>query len=76
MGSGLHGKGVNPTVGLKMGTTYVLSRIIYGLESCVLKKSDINALSVYYRKLLRQIQGLHDTTAQEAIFLLIGALPL
>ena len=76
MGSGLNGKGENPTVSLRMVTTYVLPRIIYGLESCILKKSHINARSVYYRKLLHQIQGLHDNTAQEAIFLLIGALPL
>ena len=42
----------------------------------VLSTRQLNSLAVYYRTLLRQVQGLPTRTANEALYLLSGMLPL
>ncbi len=76
MGSGLYGGGMSPAAGTKVISTYVIPRLLYGLESTILSKSHINALNTYHKNLLRQIQGLPVRTATEAIYLLSGSLPV
>ncbi len=77
MGVGLHGiNGLDPGTAVHLVKTYILPKLLYGLDSVILRRKDIDELETYYRKLLRQIQGLPDTTANEAVYLLIGALPL
>lgn len=77
MGVGLHGKhGLNPSVSLKIITTYVIPRMLYGLETVQINITTMEKLELFYRGLLKDIQGLPKTTATEAVFLLIGALPL
>ena len=61
MGAGLHGlNGVNPEVSISMWQTYVRPRLMYGLESVYLSKSDISKLELYQRKVLRQILHLPE----------------
>ena len=76
MGTGLHGGGLNPIVSLHMIETYVIPRLLYGLDAVILNKTDVNKLSLYHRKLLKQIQGLPDRTPSTAIYLLLGAIPV
>ena len=77
MGAGLHGvNGLNPSISFRLIKTYIVPRILHGLEAMVLAESDKAALENYYRNLLRQIQHLPQNTANPAVYLLLGALPL
>ena len=67
---GLHGlNGIDPPAALKIIQTYVTPRLIHGLEVCVLPSGSLRAIDQYYKNLLRQIQGLPENTATEAVFL-------
>ena len=54
-------------------STFVLSRVIYELETLSLTKKDIEDLEKFQRKSLRQIQGLPDKTPN---CITLGILPL
>ena len=56
--------------------TYVLPILLHGLEALVLNQSDILKLETYYRNLLKHIQHLPASTANAAVYLLLGALPM
>ena len=74
---GLHGgHGLNPVTSLQIISTHVTPRMLYGLESCVLNKGEIDMLETYYRSLLKDIQSLPSCTANEAVYLLLGTLPI
>ena len=55
---------------------YITPRLLHGLEATVLLKKDLAILDSFYKKLLRQVQGLPEATASEAIYLLIGTIPI
>ena len=77
MGAGFCGiKGLNPIITRTMMTTYVVPRMIYGLESQLLSNPQYTKLEDYHRNTLRQLQGLPRHVAKEAVYLLMGALPL
>jgi hypothetical protein len=77
MGTGLHGvNGLSPAVSLHIIKIYAIPRLLYGLDATVLSRKQRDELNGYYRNLLRMIQGLPTSTAKEAIFLLLGELPL
>ena len=77
MGTGLHGQnGLSPAIANHVIKIYVIPRLLYGLEATVLTKKQREELSTYHRNLLRIIQGLPKSTANEAIFILMGELPI
>ena len=77
MGAGLHcGNGLKQSVCGKLWSTYVVPRLLYGLEVLYLTGKDIKALEQYQRKSLRQIQSLPDKTHNAAVLALLGILPL
>ena len=77
MGAGLHGlTGLNPIASTKIYNTYVLPRLLTGLESVNLTKHEMDELERFHRQNLRHFQNLSPNTACEAIYFLIGALPL
>ena len=77
MGAGLHcGNGLKQSVCGKLWSTYVVPRLLYGLEVLDLTGKDIKALEQYQRKSLRQIQSLPDKTHNAAVLALLGILPL
>ena len=57
-------------------STFVVSRVIYGLKTLSLTKKDIENLEKFQRKSLRQIKGLQDKTSNCIILALLGILPL
>ena len=77
MGAGFHGGG-----GLKalqngyIWSTFVVPRLLYGLEALLLSKKDIECLDRFQRQCLKQIQGLPDKTANTICLALLGILPL
>jgi hypothetical protein len=77
MGAGLHGNnGVNPLLSAKMLTTFVMPRYMHSLETVTIKTTDMASLGMYHKRVLKKIQHLPDRTADEAVFLLIGQLPI
>ena len=77
MGAGLYAANGLPTlVSLRLYNTFVIPRILSGLESVVLKRKDINKLELYHRQTLRILQGLPERCAVEGVYLLAGALPI
>lgn len=77
MGAGLHGlNGINPKVSWKMICTFAEPRYLYGLEILNLNEGEKKMLNCYQKKTLKQIQHLPERTADAAVFLLLGALPV
>jgi hypothetical protein len=56
--------------------TYVLPRLIYGLEVLPLKEKHVENLEAFYRKSIRYVQSLPQRIATAAIYLLVGAIPI
>ena len=77
MGVGMYGcNGLDPPASMKIVSTYVTPRLLHGLNACSLTAGQVDRLSNFYKKLLRQIQGLYSNTAIVAVYLMIGALPI
>ena len=55
---------------------YVIPRILHGLEALVITGTHMKILEEYYRGMLRDLQALRDKTAKEAMYLLIGFMPI
>ena len=76
-GAGMYGlNGVNISTIMQLITIYVLPRLTYGLECLTLSPKEVEPMEVYYRNLLRQVQHLPQSTANPAVYLLVGALPV
>ncbi|MES9883383.1 MAG: reverse transcriptase family protein, partial [Sedimenticola sp.] len=77
MGPGFHSKtGLRQDQKGYIWTTYVLPRMLYGLEVQDLRKKDINTLEQFQRKSLKQVQGLPDRVANPIALSLLGILPI
>ena len=69
MGAGAYGNSrLNPLVSSKMWKTFALPRMLYGLEVCNLRQSDIEQLESVQRGILRRIQCLPDRVAIVAVY--------
>lgn len=74
--TGVHGtNGLNPRTSCKIFQTYVLPRLIYGLETLNLQNKDINLLTSFHLNTLKRLQSLPSRTATSAVYLLLGVLP-
>ena len=77
MNSGYHGtNGLSPATSFQIYITYVLPRLLYGLEILPLNKTHIASLEKFHKNSLRIIQSLPERTATAAVYLLLGALPV
>ena len=77
MGAGLHGQnGVNPMVSLAMWNVFVLPCLLYGLDILTLIKTEISKINQSHKKFLKQIMHLPDRTANAAIYILSGQIPI
>ena len=57
-------------------STFVIPRLLYGVECQLLKKKDMESLEKFQRKCLKQLQGLPDNTSSSACLCLLGILPV
>lgn len=74
---GLHGEdGLGPSAAIKIVQTFVTPRLLYGIEATIPSKQELEDMEKFHRKILRQIQGLPESTATEAIYILSGDLPI
>jgi hypothetical protein len=77
MGAGLHGlNGLPPIVSVKIYVTYVLPRMLSGLEATILTRPEINLLENFHKNTLRQFQNLPKRTGIPPIYLLLGVPPI
>jgi len=77
MGTGCHGSnGISPQVSIQIYRTYVLPRLMYGLEAVVLRSSQISDMERFHRSSLRDLQSLPQRVASCAVYLLGGIPPL
>ena len=77
MGAGFHSiNGLKQCVNGKLWSTYVIPRLLYGLEVLEMKQSDIKQLEQYQRKSLKQFQHLPDRTQNSVTLALLGILPI
>ena len=77
MGAGFHGGGgLKPSQNGYIWSTFIVPRLLYGLEALLLNKKDIDCLERFQRRCLKQIQGLPDKTSNSISLALLGVLPL
>ena len=77
MNTGCHGEsGINPITATKIYQVYVVPRLLSGLEVLNLTNSNIADLEIFHRKTLRALQSLPKCTANCAVYLLLGTLPI
>ena len=77
MGVGLHGtNGLNVETSLHIYNTFVIPKVLHGLEAMNINPVNITRLEVGHRALIRDIQGLPKRTATPSRFILSGAMPL
>jgi hypothetical protein len=77
MGTGLHGiNGVSPQSIKKMLNTYVIPRLIFGLEAMILTDKQKEYLDKYFRNLLKQLLSLPKCAGNESTYLLMGMPPI
>ena len=76
-GTGLHGtNGLPPTTCIKLFNTYVLPRLLYGLETFILKPTHFNLLERFHLSFLRKIQCLPSRSIRGITYLLLGVRPI
>ena len=77
MGAGLHGcNGQPPLISLHMYNIYIIPRFTYGLEVLCLSAVDIKALEKQHRSFIKSILHLPKNTANCALNILTGTLPV
>ena len=76
MGYGLHNNGVDPQAAIGITNMQIISKLLSGLKATILSNSDSNKIDSFFHKMLKQIQGLPDNTAREAVYILAGEMPI
>ncbi|XP_064638324.1 uncharacterized protein LOC135494338 [Lineus longissimus] len=77
MGVGFHSyNGLDPSASMKIYDTFVIPRLLHGLEATILSAAQVSQLDLFHRKALRLIQSLPESTAKSAIYLLLGTIPI
>ena len=75
MGAGFHGDSrLRAAQNGHIWSTFVIPRLLYGLEVQLLKKKDIANLERFQRHCLKQFQGLPDNTSNSVSLALLGIL--
>ena len=74
LGSGMHGKnGISPAITYQLWITFVIPRLLHGIELLDIRKTDVEKLEIYQRKVLKQLQTLPLNTPSVAVLSLLGA---
>ena len=77
MGAGLHGdNGLHPDTSVHIMQTYILPILVYGLEVVLPRRELMEQIDRLHKKFLKQILSLPNTTANPAIYILSGTIPI
>ena len=76
-GAGFHGiNGVGTEVIHKQWTSCVRPVLTYGLEALILDVKELEVIETFARSMLKRLQSLPNSTANQATYLLFGTLPI
>ena len=76
-GSGLHGiNGLGLSAAFNLVQTFIVPILLYGLNAVTLPNCEIEKLEKFFKDILRQLQGLPSSSANIAVYLLAGTIPL
>ena len=76
-GAGLHGRnGLPPGTSLHIWLAYVEPILLYGLETVLLTKKELDVLLQFERKTLKELQFLPIRTSNAITYLLLGKIPI
>ena len=67
---------MNPSVIIRMWNMYARPRMLFGLDCVLLSKKDYSKLSSYHKSYLKMIMNLSERTADAAVYIISGELPL
>ncbi|CAC5395323.1 unnamed protein product [Mytilus coruscus] len=67
---------LNPQISYKIYQSYVIPRLLYGMEILPLNQSQLDIMIRFHTKTLRNIQSLPTRTATGSVFMLLGALTI
>ncbi|CAC5424233.1 unnamed protein product [Mytilus coruscus] len=77
MNTGLHGtNGINQQTSYKIYQSYVIPRLVYGMEILPLNQRQLDIMTRFHTKTLRNIQSLPTKTATGSVLMLLGALTI
>ncbi|CAG2198574.1 unnamed protein product [Mytilus edulis] len=77
MGTGLHGKnGLDPGTAITILYTYVMPILTYGLEILLPSGRILDSIHQFHKKMIKQILSLAKNTADPAVYILSGSLPM
>ena len=77
MGPGLHGyNGLDPETSVQLYQIYVLPTLVYGLELILHEKRLMDTLERTNKKFLKYTLSLPSTTADVAVYVLTGTIPV
>ncbi|CAC5395133.1 unnamed protein product [Mytilus coruscus] len=77
MNTGLHGtNGLNLQTSYKIYQSYVIPRLLYGMQILPLNQKQLDILSRFHKKTLRNFQSMPARTATGAVYLILGALTI
>ena len=73
----MHGEnGLDPETAIHLMQTYILPVLIYGMEVVSPKRKYIDMLDKFYKKFLKMILSLSVNTADPAVYVLSGTMPV
>ena len=77
MSSGLHGEnGLDPETAIHLMQIYVLPVLVYGMEVVLPTRKFMDILEKFNKKFLKMILSLPVTTADPAVYIISGTLPI
>jgi hypothetical protein len=77
IGTGMYGwNGIHPRISVKLWCTFVIPVLVSGLETLQLSLDDMETLERFQRQFIRCIMHLPKGTANSAVHLLTGLLPV
>ena len=77
MGTGMHGtNGISPVITTSMWDTFIIPRMLHGIEFLNIRKKDLDQLELHQRKMLKMFQSLPDNASTTAVYLLSGKTPI
>ena len=68
--------GISLVIATSLWDTFIIPRMLHGIEFLDARKKDLEQLELYQRKMFKMLQSLHENTASLGVYLLLGKTPI